>query len=470
MADQGADFVDSKLSDLFESYDALNIPIAFANKNKTIIWASEKFEELVDGDVKEKDFIKLFNISNHKFFPNSCRTEENLFWSLNIFYKHYENRTSYYVLFINKKSEASEKVLSQVKGIKSFAHDINNILTSITNSAALLKNKSIPGAGSVKLIDNIETDAHRAADILQQVLTGGLNKESVRMKVDLNKLLIELYNSLSNMIRRSISVELDIDENLSLITANYSDIYRVLLNLCINSSEAIRRKGKIKVSAKNVLRNELPAGYNSKARAFVKISVIDNGSGIRKKNLDKIFTPGYSTKNRLRDSGLGLHIVKSIIEDHSGVVEVSGKWLRGSEFNIYLPARELYESSDLASVDDKTILIADDENSILELLTDLLESYDYKVINALNGEEIINAYRNNNNVDLMIIDRKMPIMDGLESTKRLRQMEYNKPIILTTGSQSSVKNLNPGEISVDKIIMKPYDFEQLLIEVKKLLC
>jgi two-component system cell cycle sensor histidine kinase/response regulator CckA len=470
MSEPGAELSKFISSEILHSYNELNIPIAIANQRKTILWASNKFQELAENKVVGVAFNKLFNISEKDFAEKSVYREDNLFWSLSIRSFTVDENISHYILFINEKLQSSEKLKFQIKGIKSFAHDLNNILTSITNSSAMLKNYNVAqNDDTQKLVENIETNAHRAADIIQQVLTEGINKETIRKKVDLKNLLNELYSSLMNIVDNSVKVDLKIDSNLNTITANYSDIYRILLNLCMNSIEAVGRRGKIKIVAENIDDDNLKPSELSKVKNIVKITVLDNGSGIKKKNLDKIFTPGFSTKNKLQDSGLGLHIVKSLIEDHSGKIEVKSKWLRGTEFSIYLPGRDLFNNTDLSSSIRSTILVADDEESILELLTDLLESYNYKVINAKNGEEVIGAYKKENNIDLMIIDRKMPVMNGIESIKAVRNMNYKKPIILTTGSQSYKTDISFEEMPVDKVMIKPYDFEQLLVEVKQLL-
>ncbi len=449
-------------------FNNLNIPIAFADENRKLVWSSQRFLELLEGDISGSDIAWLFKIEPAELEQKEFYTSENLFWEVRIT-PLASNDSSGYVVFLQEKSEASDKITARIKSIKNFAHDLNNILTSIANSSSLLSGSINPDENTKELLANIENNSQRASDIIQQVLSDSSSNESIKKKVILKNLLNELHNSLINIVRNEISIEFNVSDDLASITANYSDIYRVLLNLCINSSEAIKRKGKITLAAANITRDEVPENVKTYAESYVKISVADNGSGIRKKNIDKIFNKNFSTKTRDRESGLGLNIVKSIIHEHSGYIGVKSRWLIGTEFTIYLPAREMFQKSELSATSEKTILLADDEESILELLTDLLESYNYKVIKAVNGTEVLKAYRRFPNVDLMIIDRKMPELDGIDCIIKLRNSDYMNPIILTSGSGSINTQINMEKLSVQKIMTKPYDFVELLEEVKLLL-
>lgn len=449
-------------------FDTLNIPIALTDSNRKLIWTSQRFSELLEGDIAGQDISKVFKFNPDELDGNSLYTDENLFWEVRISSIGHGSGKRF-IIFLQEKIEASDKITARIRSIKNFAHDLNNILTSISNSSSLLAGSIGNTEKSNELLKNIENNSRRASDIIQQVLSDSEAKESVKRKVQPGNLLNELHNSLVNIIRKDILIDFRISDDLAPITANYSDIYRVLLNLCINASEAIKRKGNIVLKAVNISSEELPEQINPVNDTYIKISVIDNGSGIRKKNLNKIFDKNFSTKSRDRESGLGLNIVKNIIEEHSGYIDVKSRWLFGTEFTIYLPAREMFEKSDLSAGPDKTILLADDEDSILELLTDLLESYDYKVIKAGNGAEVLKIFKKKMHIDLMIIDRKMPEMDGAECIMKLREADYTNPIILTSGSGSINSDAYIKKLAVQKVMTKPYDFIELLEEVKLLL-
>ncbi|PKL90044.1 MAG: hypothetical protein CVV23_01505 [Ignavibacteriae bacterium HGW-Ignavibacteriae-2] len=450
-------------------FDSLNIPLAIADKNKELIWHTKVFASMIEGNILGVKIDQLFDLDTARLDSDDVIVEENLFWEVRIISTKEKHDKIGYIIYLEENKQTSDKLSRRVKSIKNFAHDLNNILTSISNSASFLKSNYEKGEYPKHLLDTLEINSQRAADIIQQVLSENTSRESIKKKVDLRQLLEELENSLQNIVRSDINIKMNIDNDLSFITSNYSDIYRVLLNLSINSSEAIRRKGTISISASNINSNSLPANYNKSIKQYVKITVKDNGSGIRKKHIHKVFNPEFSTKIRNRESGLGLNIVKSIITDHNGYIEVKSKWLLGTEFVIYLPARDMFQKSELTANNEKIILIADDEETILELLTDLLESYNYKVIKTRNGLEVLNILQTETEIDLMIIDRKMPAMNGIECIRKLRVLNYKNPIILTSGSQSILNDDAISELSVNRIMTKPYDFKELLEEIKILL-
>ena len=462
----------NRLGELFSEsnrqiLDSLNIPVALADESKTLTWATTKFGKIVEGEILGRDILKIFNIDAHSLSSDEIYYEENLFWGVRIVALN-NTEISGYVLYLEEKNYGSEKLAARVKTIKNFAHDLNNILTSILNSASLL-NVS-PGADpkTRELIGNIESNSQRAADIIQQVLSDSSARLSSKRKVDIKKLFAELNNSLGNIVKSSISIEFMLDDNLGYITANYSDIYRVFLNLCINASEAIKNKGLIRVRVSKIPRADINEPIAGNSENYIKVIVKDNGSGIKKKHIDKIFNSNFSTKNRSRESGLGLNIVKEIIHDHNGFIAVKSQWWIGTEFTVYLPVREL--GAKVSQYGNKyKIVVADDEKSILELLTDLLDSYNHVVFKAENGEQVIKILKQNPDVDLLIIDRKMPAMDGLECIKKVRELNFKKPVILTSGSGSLNHSQIKDVYNIQKIMIKPYDFNDLLDEINLLL-
>ncbi|MBN1300106.1 MAG: response regulator [Melioribacteraceae bacterium] len=452
-----------------EIINVLNLPIAFADEHYKISWYSHKFNTLIEGDIQGTELTKLFSFNPDSLKENELYSESNLFWEIRIKRTVDFSEKYRYIIFLEEKSHVSSKLKERIKSIKNFAHDLNNILTSITNSASVLKTEIGASERTLRLLNNIESNSLRAADIIHQVLSQSDKKETVKKRIDVKKLLDELRNSLQNIIPKNIEMEYIYDESLYPVTGNHSDLYRVILNLCINGSEAIKRKGRIIVKASNVKSDDNPVLQASKYDSFIKITVKDNGTGIKKSYLPQIFNPGFSTKIKANESGLGLNIVKEIVNEHGGHIIVESRRWFGTKFTIYLPARVTVTESAGRLPEDISILIADDEVTILDLLTELLESYNYNIIKAVNGNDVVKLYKKNPIIDLIIIDRKMPELDGLECISKLQELGYSNPIILTSGSQSVHEVVTTNGINIDKIITKPYDFEELLEEVKLLL-
>jgi CheY-like chemotaxis protein/anti-sigma regulatory factor (Ser/Thr protein kinase) len=319
-----------------------------------------------------------------------------------------------------------------------------------------------------RLIETLESNSLRAVDIVDSILTdeGGTSQNKRKIRIPL--LIEELKNSLKSITPANVNISFEVNDDLELITGNYSDLYRVFLNLCINSSEAIEGEGNVIVKAENVTSDMISNSENKTSSKYIKISVNDNGSGIEEKNIKKVFESDFSTKNKNYNSGLGLNIVREIILNHDGIIDIESKWGVGTTITTYLPARE-----ELAPQKQKKsshrILIADDEEDILELLIDLFESYGYEVLNAKDGKGLIDIVKKNNDIDLYIIDRKMPAPDGLECIEIIRKMGIEKPIILTTGSRAICDDPALQELDITQILAKPYEQGDLLNLVDGLL-
>ncbi len=358
---------------------------------------------------------------------------------------------------MKSESEKNNKE-NYFKKIKQAAHDLNNILTSISASVTTLNQKVEPNKDVNKLLLNIENSTIRAAEIVDDLLAKDGSKTKIKRKIQINKLILDVTDSIKNTINKRIELKINTTEEVFKVRGNFSDLYRVVLNLLINAQEAIKDKGIIEISA-----------YNSeyKDTVYVVVSIKDTGAGINMENIDSIFNDGFSTKDKSSESGLGLFIVKNIITDHNGFIEVESKPGKGTEFIIYLPAiiplKEI-----ISDKPEKTILIAEDETTILELLSDLLRSYNFNVISVVNGTEALSKINSIGNIDLLIIDKKMPDIDGIACINEIRKTNKETPIILMTGSHS-LTDIKDSDLGINGKIKKPYDFEEILDLVRSLI-
>lgn len=348
--------------------------------------------------------------------------------------------------------------------VSHIAHDLNNILTRILNSVELLKKKVSNPEDVIPLISSIENGTYMAAEIIEDLLSE--NKSSKKKRINLNTLITDLINTISIHLKGKITFNLKLESKLSFVEGRYSDYYRILMNLIINASEAIKEKGIISIWSSN----PKPVSGDPKlfeGGSFVQIKIADNGEGIDPSVMPFIFDNNFSTKSKKKNSGIGLSIVKKIVDDYGGVIKVASEKNKGTEFTLKFPAvPSLKEEVELKT---KSILIAEDEDILRELLAELLVSYEFKVITAANGDEVIKELNNGNTPDLLIIDQKMPDMDGLTCIKKIREMKLNTPIILATGSQSDYSNEEKINELVNRVITKPYNFEEMLNVIRELL-
>jgi signal transduction histidine kinase/CheY-like chemotaxis protein len=349
------------------------------------------------------------------------------------------------------------------------AHDFSNLLSSIFGSINLLRRR-VPQADTVdKLIDNIENCSIRARDLTKGLLSFGKPTPKRKELVKPNRILNEISKVVTQTFPGSITFVNKVDENLFDILGNETEIYQVLLNLCVNAKEATNSKGNITLSASNftVNKKNLLDFPLLKEGNYVHFSVSDDGVGIKDEDLQKIFDPYFSTKSRDTGSGLGLYVTYGIIKAHNGVIDVSSKINKGATFNVYIPSYEPTKIKKSAERYEKIILLADDEPMLSDLLAELLESNGYSVIKVGSGEEALKLLTEEIKVDLAIIDYNMPKLSGLETIAEIRKLNLDIPIILSSGSMWLDENEELFKHKIESRLQKPYEFETMLSTIQK---
>lgn len=350
------------------------------------------------------------------------------------------------------------------------AHDFGNLLSSIFGSVNLLRKRVDQNESVQKLIDNIENCSVRARDLTKGLLSFGKPTPKRKELVKPHQLLNEITKIITQTFPKSIAFKEEIDEKLYDMVGNGTEIYQVLLNLCVNAKEAIDGKGEIKISAKNITIDKENQVYFPLLNIgnYVRFSVKDNGVGIEEKNLIKIFDPYFSTKLKDTGSGLGLYVSYGIIKAHNGFIDVSSKPGTGTTFDVYIPAFEPPKEIK-AEPSEKIILLADDELMLGDLLAELLETNGYSVLKVTSGKEVLRILTEEIKVDLAIIDYNMPEMSGLETIAEIRKLNLNIPIILSSGSMWVEDDSELAKYHINSQIQKPYEFETMLSTIQKLI-
>lgn len=348
------------------------------------------------------------------------------------------------------------------------AHDFGNLLSSIFGSLNLLRKRVDQTENIQKLIDNIESCSVRARDLTKGLLSFGKPTPKRKELVKPHQLLGEISKIVTQTFPRSISFTEEIEEKLYDIVGNGTEIYQVILNLCVNAKEATNEKGQITISAKNITIDENNFAFLPLLNIgnYVKFSVKDNGAGIDEKHLTKIFDPYFSTKSRDTGSGLGLYVSYGIIKAHNGIIDVSSKPGTGTTFDVYIPALELPKEKP-KDPGEKIILLADDEPMLGELLAELLETNGYSVIKVASGKEVLTLLTEEIKVDLAIIDYNMPGLNGLETIAEIRKLNFDIPIILSSGSMWAHQEADLSKYKINGQLNKPYEFEAMLATIKR---
>lgn len=369
---------------------------------------------------------------------------------------------------LESKLLQSQKLETIGKLASGMAHDFNNLLSSIFGSLNLLKRRLTDRQDVFYLLENIENCSARARDLTKGLLSYGKPTAKRKTLIQPAGLMKELMLVITQTFPESITLEENIQPGLHDFLGNATEIYQVLLNLCVNAKEAIHGKGTVCIEARNVRISEKD-NFDFpllKEDDYVCFTIRDTGEGISEENLSRIFDPYFSTKHKETGSGLGLYVTYGIVKAHNGYIDVKSRPGKGTEFSVYIPA---FDKSSEPAKTEKIILLADDEVMLRDILAELLESYNYHVIGVQNGNEVLRVLTEEIKVDLLIIDYKMPEMDGLTCIKKIQELSIEVPVILSTGSTSQQADEDFGKLKIDSVLAKPYEFDRMLAEVKKLI-
>jgi two-component system cell cycle sensor histidine kinase/response regulator CckA len=348
------------------------------------------------------------------------------------------------------------------------AHDINNILTPILMAAGLLRRK--PDEETVRrLLQTIENKVQLGAGLVRQILhfARGINGE--RTPLQPRHLVLELEKFARDTFPRNIVIRSDVPKELWPVCGDTTQLYQVLMNLCVNARDAMEHGGQLDLGAQNVVVDELFARTHPEARAgsFVVLTVTDTGTGIPPHVLERMFEPFFTTKDVGKGTGLGLSTTLGIVKSHGGWIMVTSEPGRGTAFRVYLPASEgapvasaAAERGALPMGHGECVLIVDDEPEIRDVARTVLETHGYRVITAGDGTEAIAIYAaNRGQVDLVLVDMAMPYMDGAATIRALRKLDPAVRLIATSG-------LHDEDGGPDTpFVPKPFSAETLLTSV-----
>lgn len=362
------------------------------------------------------------------------------------------------------------------------AHDFNNILTGVLGYASLLKHRLQEEPETQRFVEIIETSSLRAADLVRQLLafSRGTQPEDLQI-VYPNRLIRETARLLESSVGKDVVLELDLDPHIPPIAANSTQVQQAILNLCLNSRDAMPNGGKISISTAEVdLDGDLAPAYQDIAAEpgkYIRIRVADDGSGIAEENLDKIFDPFFTTKEVGKGSGLGLAMVYGIVQNARGYVQVQSEEKKGTEFNLYFRLASGREQEPALSQlkpgleGNETILLVDDEPMVRDLGTEILRGYGYQVIEASDGVEALEIFNHKRaEIDLVILDLLMPKLSGKETLERLRQLDSTLKILICSGygSREPDSKLLDGDRQTP-LVHKPFKPEELVYAVRKML-
>lgn len=356
------------------------------------------------------------------------------------------------------------------------AHDLNNILAPILMSIELLKKMSA-NAESTELLETIQSSAQRGADIVRQVLSFARGMEGERVKVQIRHLCSDIKRIIHDTFPKDIRTQFTVPVETWTVLGDPTQIYQVLLNVCLNARDAMPHGGSLTISAENSVLDERHCALHIQAKPghYVVLSVTDSGSGIPPNIIDKIFEPFFTTKAPNKGTGLGLSTAAAIVKSHGGFINVYSELGKGTTVKLYLPAADLTadagpEAPDQAGLprgNGETVLLVDDEASILTITSQTLLAFGYRVLTATDGADALAVYvQHRSDIALVVVDMMMPVMDGAAAIHALLRINPQAKIIATSGLQANGGVHKATGSGVKAFLMKPYTAATLLKSVR----
>lgn len=363
-----------------------------------------------------------------------------------------------------RQSQKMEAVGQLAAGI---AHDFNNLLTIIQGHASIHLDE--PGlALSVNTsLHQINGAAERAADLTRKLLTFS-RRGMLRPKVmDLNEDIATIGQMLKRLLGEKVELRFNLLQTPALVHADPTNMEQVLMNLTLNARDAMPDGGTITISTENVRFDsaKLPSNPDAKPGSFIRISVADTGTGMDEHTRLRIFEPFFTTKGLNKGTGMGLATVYGIVKQHAGWIDVETEMGRGTVFHTFIPVTDLSRVSDdpplfTPAADDgnHTIFVVEDDAAVRALVVEVLQTYNYNVIEAEDGDRAIALWPTlRNQVDLLLTDMVMPgSANGLDVARHCLADKPELKVIYTSGYSSELFASNVKLREGVNYLPKPY--------------
>jgi len=327
-------------------------------------------------------------------------------------------------------------------------------------------------------VDTIESGAKRGADLTSKLLTFAHGGRVEKAPLDVNALIRETLNIISRTFDRSIAIRTDLAAAPLFVDADAGQIQQALMNLFVNARDAMPSGGELLIESalQNFSAEDARTHIEAKVGPYAMISVSDTGLGIDRATQQKIFEPFFTTKESGKGTGLGLTLVYGVVKNHGGFVKVYSEVGKGSTFRLYLPVGTEGQAkieTEAATGDLRgtgLILVVDDEADIRKFFKRCLTKFGYQVLLAQNGEEAVALYQSQRvKIDLVILDMVMPVLGGAETFLKLKDINPEVKVLLSTGYSPNGNVQEILDLGVLDFIQKPYHVNKLLSKIKKLL-
>jgi signal transduction histidine kinase/CheY-like chemotaxis protein len=401
------------------------------------------------------DAYKIFSIER---FPVRVNGDDRILWG--IIFKDVAEQ-------VVKKEELMlrEKMGSVGMLAGGIAHDFNNLLTGVLGYSSLMKRFLADNPALLRYAEAIEHSAQRASKLTQHLLNFSRRQKKTTGIVMLNDLLDDILYLLKESFKE-IEIERSFDPAIPPIKGDETELQNVFLNLFVNAKDAMEGKGSLRVRTER-------RDYGNSGE-FVLIEIEDTGTGIDEKLQRKIFEPYFTTKGNGSNLGMGLYLVDKVIKEHGGFIAVESSEGRGTKFCLHLPlplgriqekaARENIQNSEI--IKGKTVLVADDEEIIRELLRRTLTETGARVLEAIDGSHCLRVFQDRiDEVDVIILDMIMPGLKGDDVLKKIREIRPDVAVIIASGFMGDEQRVKLKEYRPDGFLDKPFTDKDIIRSV-----
>jgi two-component system NtrC family sensor kinase len=358
------------------------------------------------------------------------------------------------------------------------AHDFNNILTAIIGYSSLMQMKMDENDPLRSSVNSILASTERAANLTQSLLAFSRKQIITPKHVDMNTIVRRVEKLIERLIGEDIEITQALHGEPLPIKADAGQIEQIMINLATNARDAMPQGGKLTIETGAVeLGNDyIKAHGYGKPGKYALLTVTDTGTGMDEKTVERIFDPFFTTKSTGKGTGLGLAIVYGIVKQHSGYISVYSEPGMGTTFKVYLPQiKAVIEHAEPVSASvpkggTETLLVAEDDSSVRNLTTSVLQGFGYTVIEASDGVEAIQKYRDNKDtIQFLILDVIMPRKNGREAYDEIRKINPAVKALFTSGYTAEIihkKGLLEDGVN---FLSKPVSPKELLNKVKEML-
>ena len=378
-----------------------------------------------------------------------------------------------------KRLESQLQYIERMEAIGTLAggiaHDFNNLMMGMLGNISLILYDIGSESPYYEKLKNIEKLIQSGSKLTSQLL-GYARKGKYEVRpINLNQ-LVEESSETFGRTRKEIVIHREFAEDLSSVMADEAQIQQILMNLFINAADAMPGGGDLFLKTLNVTHEDIgDKPYKPRSGDYILLKVSDTGTGMGQKVMDRIFEPFFTTKDLGRGSGLGLASVYGIIKGHDGYIDVESEKGLGAIFSIYLPASEksiqkTLEIPERIMEGNENILLVDDEALVINVGVQLLKKLGYTVLEAQSGREAIKIFMEGNHaIDMVILDMVMPDMSGGEVYDRIKRIDSNVKVLLSSGYSIDGQATEILKRGCEGFIQKPYSMEDFSKKIREVL-